>query len=41
MQSDEFHSAVAKDVEEAKKLMEAGFEYICNHNGVMLFRKRK
>ena len=38
---DEYHSAVAKTVEEARKLIEAGFEYICHYKGVMIFRKRK
>ena len=37
----EYSSAVAHDVEEAKKLIEAGFEYVCSHNETMLFRKRK
>jgi len=41
VQSDEFHSATAKSVEEATKLIEAGFEYVCDHNNIMLFRKRK
>ena len=41
VQSDEFHSATAKTVEEAKKLIEAGFDHVCDHNNVMLFRKRK
>lgn len=34
-------SAVASSVEEAKRLIEAGFEHVCNHDNVMLFRKRK
>jgi len=38
---DEFHFATAKTVEEAGKLIEVGFEYICHHEGVMLLRKRK
>jgi len=38
---DEYDSAVANSVEEAKKLIKAGFEYVCSHNGTMLFRKRK
>ncbi len=38
---DEYHSATAKTIEEAGKLIEAGFEYVCHHEGVMLFRKRK
>ena len=40
-ESDDHHSAVAEDVEEAKKLIEAGFEYVCTHENTMLFRKRK
>jgi len=36
-----YHSAIAHNVEEAKKLIDAGFEYVCNHENVMLFRKRK
>lgn len=40
-EGDEYNSAVANSVEEAKKLIDAGFEYVCNHEGVMLFRKRK
>jgi len=39
--SDEFHSDTAKTVEEAKKLIEAGFEYVTTYNNIMLFRKRK
>ena len=38
---DEFHSATAETVEEASKLVEAGFEYVCEISGVQLFRKRK
>ena len=38
---DEYDSDVANSVEEAKKLFEAGFEYVCSHNETMLFRKRK
>jgi hypothetical protein len=40
-ESDEYCSAVASSVDEAKKLIEAGFEYVCSHNETMLFRKRK
>ena len=39
--ADEHCSAVASNVGEVKKLNDAGFEYVCNHDGVMLFRKRK
>ena len=38
---DNFHSATAKTIEEAAKLIEAGFEYVCTFNSVKLFRKRK
>jgi integrase len=41
-EEDEFYSATAKTTEEAKKLVEDGFEYICTTpEDVMLFRKRK
>jgi hypothetical protein len=40
-ESDEYCSAVVNNVDEAKKLIEAGFEYACSHNETMLFRKRK
>lgn len=32
---------IAKTVEEAAKLIEQGFDYICDADGVKLFRKRK
>ena len=38
---DEYISKVAKTVEEACKLVEAGFEYVCEIEGVKIFRKRK
>ena len=40
-ESDEYHSAVAETIDDAEKLIEAGFEYVCTHEGAMLFRKRK
>lgn len=41
-ESDEFHSAAAKTTEEAKKLVEAGFDYVCTTpENLILFRKRK
>jgi integrase len=40
-ESNEYHSAVAKTVEEAKQLIESGFEYVCTIEDVELFRKRK
>ena len=38
---DDFHSATAKTVKEAAKLVEAGFEFICTFDNIKLFRKRK
>jgi hypothetical protein len=35
-----FNSAIAKTVEEARKLVDVGFEYVCDINGAKLFRKR-
>jgi len=40
-EDEEYISKVAKTVEEARMLVEAGFEYICDIEGVKLFRKRK
>jgi len=39
--SDEFHVKVAEKTEEIKALLEVGFEYVCEKNGLMFFRKRK
>jgi hypothetical protein len=36
-----YYSATAKTVDEAKKLIEQGFEYVTEMDGVKLFRKRK
>jgi len=41
VEDDEFHSATARSVDEARKLIESGFEYVCTYEDVMLFRKRK
>jgi len=38
---DESHSATARIVEEACKLIETGFDYVCTYNDMMLFGKRK
>lgn len=40
-ENDEYHSATAKTVEKAKQLIEGGFEYVCDMEGIKLFRKRK
>ena len=39
--NDEYRSAIAKTIEEARKLIESGFEYVTEMDGVKLFRKRK
>ena len=38
---DEYVCRVAKTEKEIAELIEAGFEYVCEHNGVKFFRKRK
>jgi hypothetical protein len=40
-ENDEFHYATATTVQDAQKLIEAGFEYVCEFNGVKIFRRRK
>jgi len=39
--NEEFHVKVAETPEEIKGLLEAGFEYICEKDSLMFFRKRK
>jgi hypothetical protein len=38
---EEYASATASTIEDAQKLVEAGFEYVTEIDGVKLFRKRK
>jgi len=38
---EEYASAVTKTVEDARKLIEAGFEYVTKMDEIRLFRKRK
>ncbi len=40
-QDDDYVSKVAKTVEEACELVEAGFEYVCEMDYIKIFRKRK
>lgn len=40
-ESDQIHSATAKTVLDAQKLIEAGFEYVCEFNETKIFKKRK
>ncbi|MCX8171971.1 MAG: tyrosine-type recombinase/integrase [Candidatus Bathyarchaeota archaeon] len=40
-ESDEYICKVAKTLEEIAQLIEAGFEYVCEHNNLKFFRKRK
>jgi len=39
--NEEYLSATATSIEESKRLIESGFEYIADLDGVKLFRKRK
>jgi hypothetical protein len=39
--NDEFEVTTATTVEEAKQVLSAGFEYITEKDGIMLFRKPK
>jgi integrase/recombinase XerD len=39
--NDEYYSATATTIDEAKQLIESGFEFVCDVDGVKLFRKRK
>lgn len=38
---DQFHVATATTVDEAKELLEQGFDYVTEKNGILLFRKPK
>ena len=38
---DKYCTAVANNVQEARQLLETGFEYVCSQKDEMLFRKRK
>jgi len=40
-QGDEYSSAVAKTLDEARKLVESGFDYVTDVDYFKLFRKRK
>ena len=40
-EGDEFVSKLARNVEEAKGLVEGGFDYVTDMDGTKLFRKRK
>ena len=40
-ESNEYICKVAKNLDEAKELIELGFEYVTEMDGVKLFRKRK
>jgi hypothetical protein len=40
-ESEEYHSATAKTIDEARQLIETGFEYVFDIDSIKLFRKRK
>jgi len=39
--SEEYYSAIARTIDEARKLIESGFSFVCDMDGVKLFSKRK
>jgi predicted RNA binding protein YcfA (HicA-like mRNA interferase family) len=41
MENDEFNVKVAEKPDEIKALLEVGFEYVCQKDSLMFFRKRK
>ena len=40
-ENEEYVCKVATTIEETKQLIEAGFQYVCDHDGNKMFRKRK
>ena len=38
---DTYHSAIARNIDDVQKFIEASFEYVCKHDGLMIFRKCK
>ena len=40
-EADAYNSVIAETIEEARKLVEAGFEFVCDIDGCKLFRKPK
>jgi integrase len=40
-EDDKYCTAIANNIEDARQLLETGFEYVCTHKDEMLFRKRK
>jgi hypothetical protein len=41
LESDQYHRATAKSIEETAKLVKTGFEYVVTIDNIQLFRKRK
>jgi hypothetical protein len=39
--NDEYHVGTAKTVDEASKLFAVGFEFVHEHDNIMIYRKRK
>ena len=39
--AEEFHVKIAQTPKEVKGLLEVGFEYVCDKDGLLFFRKRK
>jgi hypothetical protein len=41
LENDEYHCKTATNIKEATQLIETGFEYVTEMNGLKMFRKRK
>ncbi|PVX26885.1 MAG: hypothetical protein CW691_00090 [Candidatus Bathyarchaeum sp.] len=41
MPNDDYHCSTAKNINEATHIIENGFEYVTEIDGIKLFRKRK
>ncbi len=41
LENEEFVSKVARNLEDVCKLVDAGYEYVCEMNDAKIFRKRK
>ncbi len=41
LEAEDYDSAVARTVKEAQQLVEEGFDFVCDIDGIKLFRKKK
>ena len=40
-EGDEYHTATSKSLKEDEELLETGFEYVTERDGIKIYRKRK